>query len=47
MERYYQMLDEVRGTVLISLDDLVGGNPQMKQCGLPTLWSGDEQPVDR
>jgi RNA polymerase sigma factor for flagellar operon FliA len=46
MERYYQMLDEVRGTVLISLDDLVGGESPDEAVRIADLVVNDEQPVD-
>ncbi len=45
-DRYYQMLDEVRGTVLISLDDLVGGDSPDEAVRISELVVNDDRPID-
>ena len=45
-ERYYQILDEVRGTVLYSLDDLVGGESPDEAVRISELVVHDDLPID-
>lgn len=45
-DKYFQMLDEVRGTTLISLDDVVGGESPQEALRLSDLVTADEPPID-
>jgi len=45
-ERYYQMLDEVRGATLISLDELVGGDSPEEAVRISDLVINDDSPID-
>lgn len=45
-ERYYQVLDEVRGNLLVSLDDVVGGETPDEAVRISDLVVNDDLPVD-